>query len=110
MGPIYEAYFPDECAYNTSISTSTRTAPALELLAVNNTTDCEKEENLALGWALTVASISVVLSLFGAVIAGILDKRRSKVLGHDLEEQPKVQAPPRAPGADFPKKNEVLRM
>ena len=88
LGPIYEAYFPDECAYNTSIST--RTAPALELLAVKNTTDCEKEENLALGWALTVASISVVLSLFGAIIAGILDKRRSKVLGHDLEEQPKV--------------------
>ena len=52
--------------------------------------DCEKEENKALGYVLAIASTTVILSLFGAIISGIMDKVRAKYSESDLEEQPKV--------------------
>ena len=44
----------------------------------------------ALGWTFAIAGISTILSLIGAIILGILDKRRSRILGHDLQQQEKV--------------------
>ena len=46
--------------------------------------------NNALGWTFTLAGITTVCSLIGAIILGIMDKRRSRILRHDLQEQEKV--------------------
>ena len=99
LGPIYEAFLPEECALNFTSTTvsSTITTMTPELTSSTDLTStttyssyCEEQENKALGMALTVASASVVLSMFGSIVAALLDKRRSKIMGHDLEEQPKV--------------------
>lgn len=45
----------------------------------------------ALGWTLTLAGITTIVSLLGAIILGIMDKRRSRILRHDLEEQEKIE-------------------
>ena len=109
LGPIYEAFLPEECALNltsttavTELTTQISTTPVLISTSPNLTTsimttlstqsdiNCEEEENKAIGMALAVASSSVILSLFGSFVAALLDKRRSSVLGHHLEEQPKV--------------------
>ena len=44
----------------------------------------------ALGWPLTIAGISTIFSLLGAIILGFMDKRRSRILGYDLQDQEKV--------------------
>ena len=44
----------------------------------------------ALGWTFTISGISTILSLLGAVIVGILDKRRARIQGLDLQAQEKV--------------------
>ena len=109
LGPIYEAFLPEECALNltttavvpevtteigptltTPIITTPFTTPNYTILATEPDVNCEEEENKAIGMALAVASASVILSLFGSFVAALLDKRRSSVLGHHLEEQPKV--------------------
>ena len=110
LGPIYEAFLPKECALNLTSTTAVTevttqmftTHPVLFDTSPNLTTsimttlstqsdmNCEEEENKAIGMALAVASSSVILSLFGSFVAALLDKRRSSVLGHHLEEQPKV--------------------
>ena len=109
LGPIYEKFLPDECELNltltaavTELTTQISTTPVLISTSPNLTTsimttlstqsdiNCEEEENKAIGMALAVASSSVILSLFGSFVAALLDKRRSSVLGHHLEEQPKV--------------------
>ena len=76
MKPIYDAFLPK----NTTNATDT--------FLTENATDDDKKN--ALGWALTIAGLATVLSFIGALVMGILDKRRSKLLGHDLIEQPKV--------------------
>ena len=108
LGPIYEAFLPKECALNLTTTivpdVTTEMVPSLTTPIIttpfttqSNTTlttepdiNCEEEENKAIGMALAVASASVILSLFGSFVAALLDKRRSSVLGHHLEEQPKV--------------------
>ena len=108
LGPIYEAFLPKECALNLTTTivpeVTTEMVPSLTTPIIttpfttqSNTTlttepdiNCEEEENKAIGMALAVASSSVILSLFGSFVAALLDKRRSSVLGHHLEEQPKV--------------------
>ena len=100
MGPIYEAFLPDQCELNeTSTTVATTfitptpgtpmTTTPMETTTVDNSY-CDKEENKAMGYALTVAGASVILSLFGSMVAALLDWRKSKVLGNDLVEQPKV--------------------
>ena len=76
MKPIYDTFLPK----NTTNATDT--------FLTENATDDDKKN--ALGWALTIAGLATVLSFVGALVMGILDKRRSKLLGHDLIEQPKV--------------------
>ena len=44
----------------------------------------------ALGWTFTIAGISTILSLLGALILGLLDKRRAKIMGTNFAEQEKV--------------------
>ena len=44
----------------------------------------------ALGWTFTLAGITTIVSLLGAIILGLMDRRRSRILGHNLEEQEKV--------------------
>ena len=44
----------------------------------------------ALGWTFAVSGISTILSLLAAVIVGILDKRRARIWGQDLQAQEEV--------------------
>ena len=44
----------------------------------------------ALGWTFAVSGISTILSLLAAVIVGILDKRRARIWGQDLQGQEEV--------------------
>ena len=44
----------------------------------------------ALGWTLTLSGIATVFSLVGALVLGVMDKRRSRILGLGLGEQEKV--------------------
>ena len=99
LGPIYDAFLPEECAFEetTTVGPDATTLPTTSFItaqAVTNSTsnpiDCEKKENLALGWTMTVACSSVVLSMIGALIAGLLDKIRTKYISTEVEEQPKV--------------------
>ena len=99
LGPIYDAFLPEECVFEgtTTVDPDATTLPTTSLIttqAMKNSTsnpiDCEKKENLALGWTMTVACSSVVLSMIGALIAGLLDKIRSKYISTEVEEQPKV--------------------
>ena len=109
LGPIYEVFLPDECELDlisttavTELTTHMSTTPVyidtspnlttsiMTTLSTQSDINCEEEENKAIGMALAVASSSVILSLFGSFVAALLDKRRSSVLGHHLEEQPKV--------------------
>ena len=45
----------------------------------------------ALGWTFTLAGITTIFSLVGAILLGFMDKRRSRILRHDLQEQEKVR-------------------
>ena len=98
LGPIYNTFLVDECTYipTTTIDPDATTVPTTSLTTTFNVTsttpgyDCDKEENLAMGWTMTVASSSVVLSLFGSMVAAILDKIRTKHVADTVEEQPKV--------------------
>ena len=99
LGPIYEAFIPEECVFDgTTTVDPDATTPATTTLittqAITNSTsnpfDCNKEDNMALGWTMTVACSSVILSLVGALIAGLLDKIRTKYVSSKVEEQPKV--------------------
>ena len=99
LGPIYYAFFPEECIFEgtTTVDPVARTLPTTALIttqAIMNSTsnplDCKKEENIALGWTMTVACSSVILSMVGALIAGLLDKIRTKYVSAKEEEQPKV--------------------
>ena len=45
----------------------------------------------ALGWTFVISGISTILSLLGALILGILDKRRARIQQRDFQEQEKVQ-------------------
>ena len=100
LGPIYEALLPEKCIIDQT-STSTETPSASTTFDLESSSapvssstiddiDCEKEENKALGYVLAIASTTVILSLFGAIISGIMDKVRAKYSESDLEEQPKV--------------------
>ena len=100
LGPIYEALLPEKCVIDQT-STSTETLSGSTTFDLESTTtpvssssiddiNCEEEENKALGYVLAIASTTVILSLFGAVISGIMDKVRAKYAESDLEEQPKV--------------------
>ena len=95
MGPIYNAFLPDNCEVASitvapiTVTTELMTTSA-NISTTTYSTECEKEENKALGYALSVASVSVFLSLFGSVVAALLDKRREKFKGGNLEEQPTV--------------------
>ena len=100
LGPIYEAFLPDECTYipTTTMGPDATTPQTTELTTSPfNTTinpyDCDKEENLAMGWTMTVACSSVVLSMVGSFIAAMLDKIRSKYNEGKVthEEQPQVE-------------------
>lgn len=97
MGPIFNAFLPDECERNSTTVPATITTLSPELTTfpanisiVTDGGECKTEENNALGIALTIASASVFLSLFASMIAGLLDKRREIFMGKNLEEQPKV--------------------
>ena len=99
LGPIYDAFFPEECVFEgaTSVDPDAITLPTTAFItnqtimnSTSNPRDCKKEENLALGWTMTVACSCVVLCLVGALIAGLLDKIRSKYILTKVEEQPKV--------------------
>ena len=100
LGPIYEAFIPDECTLNltsTTVSPSTRPTMSPEstttVFSTSITTDdsyCEDEESNALGLALAIAAISVLLSFLGSIITALMDKIRSKLLDQQLGEQPKV--------------------
>ena len=81
LGPIYEALLPEKCIIDENPTLSSSTIDDI---------NCEKEENKALGYVLAIASTTVVLSVFGAIISGIMDKVRAKYAESDLEEQPKV--------------------
>ena len=63
--------------------------PIYEALVPANATD--EDKNKALGWTLTIAAIATIFSFVGALVMGMLDKRRSSVLGQDLIEQTKVK-------------------
>ena len=101
LGPVYEALMPENCVIdqNTTLtelqsesenfSFESTIAPTSSSTASDDY-NCEKEENIALGYVLAIASTTVFLSLLGAIIAGIMDKVRSKYVESDLEEQPKV--------------------
>ena len=102
LGPVYEAILPENCAIDrnsTSIDDQSGTEmisfeSTNQLISVSTATDdinCEEEENKALGYVLAIASTTVFLSLFGAIISGIMDKVRSKYAETNLEEQPKVR-------------------
>ena len=100
LGPIYEAFLPDECTYvpTTTMEPDAATVPSIALATSQSTTnttigpyDCEKEENLAMGWTMTVACSSVVLSMVGSFVAAMLDKIRSKYNAGKVEEQPQVE-------------------
>ena len=99
LGPIYNAFLPEECVFEgtTTVDPGATTLPTNAMIttqAITNSTsnplDCEKQENIALGWTMTVACSSVVLSMVGALIAGLLDKIRTKYISTKVEEQPKV--------------------
>ena len=99
LGPIYDAFIPDECVIEgtTTVDPDATTLPTTALIttqnimnSTSNPLDCEKEANLALGWTMTVACSSVVLSMIGALIAALLDKIRTKYISTKVEEQPKV--------------------
>ena len=101
LGPVYEALMPENCVMDQN-TTLTELQSESEIFSFESTIaptssstsddyDCEKEENIALGYVLAIASTTVFLSLFGAIIAGIMDKVRSKYVESDLEEQPKVE-------------------
>ena len=97
MGPIYNLFLPDQCEITTTTVASTITTMSPEpttsfanMTTTTYSTDCEKEENKALGMALAIASASVIFSCFGSLIAALLDKRRVKYSGINVEEQPKV--------------------
>ena len=97
MGPLYNEFLPDECKFNsTTVATTIRalsTEPTTSLVHISNTAyngECAKEENKALGIALAIASAPACFSLFGGIIAGLLDKRRETLSMVNLEEQPKV--------------------
>ena len=99
LGPIYDAFFPEECVFEgtTSVDPDAITLPTAAFItnqsimnSTSNPRDCKKEENLALGWTMTVACSSVVLSMIGALIAALLDKIRTKYISTKVEEQPKV--------------------
>ena len=101
LGPVYEALMPENCVIdqNTTLSELQGESKVFSfestIAPISSSTsddyDCEKEENIALGYVLAIASTTVFLSLFGAIIAGIMDKVRSKYVESDLEEQPKVE-------------------
>ena len=44
----------------------------------------------ALGWTLVILGLSTVLSGIGAIVIGLLDKRKAVLTGSYLEEQPRV--------------------
>ena len=88
MGPIYNAFLPDDCEVaSTTVASTTVTAESTTSSVNISTTaisaECEKEVDKSLGYALSVASLSVFLSLFGSVIAALLDKRREKFKGEN---------------------------
>ena len=76
MEPIYNAFLPENAT------------KAHDTFLTENATDDEKSK--ALGWALTISGLAAILSFCGALVMAFLDKRRSRLLGHDLIEQPKV--------------------
>ena len=96
MGPIYNLYLPDECEITSTTVASTITTLSPEpttsanMSTTSYSTNCEEEENKALGMALAIAGASVIFSCFGSLIAALLDKRREKFSGINAEEQPKV--------------------
>ena len=99
LGPIYDAFLTEECVFEgaTTVDPGATTLPTTALIttqAITNSTsnplDCKKEDNIALGWTMTVACSTVILSMVGAVIAGLLDKIRTKYVSTKVEEQPKV--------------------
>ena len=81
MGPIYNSFLTDHCEVaSTTVSPTTVTAEvsntSINISTISYGTECEKEVNKSLGYALSVASVSVFLSLLCSVLAALLDKRR----------------------------------
>ena len=99
MGPLYNMFLPDECEI---VNNATTFAPTTTTVSPNMSTttylmstttysaECEEEENKSLGMAMAIASATVIFSCFGSLIAALLDKRREKFSGVNVEEQPKV--------------------
>ena len=52
--------------------------------------DIYPESHTALGWTLLIAGSTTLLSLIGAILLGLLDKRRERLTNRQFEENPKV--------------------
>ena len=50
------------------------------------------ESYTALGWTLLIAGSTTLLSLIGAILLGLLDKRRERLTNRQFEENPKVSS------------------
>lgn len=48
------------------------------------------DKHQALGWTLLIAGITTLFSLIGAIILGLLDKRRERLTRQGFEENPKI--------------------